>query len=144
MIHKHIQIRLYKWRVTRHISGKYYYLGKKRSYGDKPSELNFYQNERILSIYNLIFIYFTYDGNQSSKIKMASFTQQLFQSWPSYWSTHVSNLEQGSRYLVKLRDWVLTNMIISDCTWFEIRISSPDAYGIIHKNNDNLLLTVLT
>ena len=120
MIHKHIQIRLYKWRVTRHISGKYYYLGKKRSYGDKPSELNFYQNERILSIYNLIFTYFTYVGNQSSKIKMASFTQQLFQSWPSHWSTHLYNLEQGSRYLVRFRDWVLNkNMIITynNCIW---------------------------
>ena len=40
--------------------------------------------------------------------KMASFTQQLFQSWPSYWSTHLSNLEQGSRYPVSFGDWVLT------------------------------------
>ena len=66
-----------------HICGKNCYQSKKRSYGGKRSELNFYQNEPILSIYDCIFIIFSYAGNLSNKIKagkMASFTQQLFQS----------------------------------------------------------------
>ena len=51
-----------------HISGIYCYQSKKRSYGDKRSEVNFYQNDRISSKYDRIFIFSSYVGNWSDNI----------------------------------------------------------------------------
>ena len=48
MIYKRMKIRVCYKKWYHHISGKfYYYLGKKRSYVGKPSELNFYQKNIV-------------------------------------------------------------------------------------------------